>query len=72
MKQRAQSVLEFTFAMVMMLFFIYGVVQTAQWTLLTVAEQTRGQKIGQGGAGQVLPQSNVSPSRPVDAVWQKK
>ena len=54
---KAQSILEFTFAMIMALFFIYGLVQTAQWTLLTIAEQS--------GSG-------TKPARPVDAVWQKK
>jgi hypothetical protein len=66
---RAQSILEFTFAMIVVLFLIYGVVQTAQWTLLTVAEQSRGMDVGSGEISKIRPTSGL---RPIDAVWQQK
>ncbi len=71
--ERAQSILEFTFAMITVLFLIYGVLQTAQWTLLTVAEQSRGMDVGSGEAAAALRTARGSAGlRPIDATWQKK
>ncbi len=68
--ERGQSILEFTFAMIVVLFLIYGVLQTAQWTLLTVAAQSRDMGVGSGEISAA--RSTASGLRPIDAIWQKK
>lgn len=70
-KKKAQSILEFTFAMIVALFFIYGLMQTVQWTLLTTADQSQGQEVGGGSPGSALG-VNAKPARPIRAIWQPK